>query len=253
MATNPIRLIGTTPLRRSVFAFHECVVPRSSKGPGDRVWDACLQLDFDSNPTTNPPGRMRLSTGLGLTGPLNYLERFLESPQPPPDVVVVECDGLRYPGAAPACAMPAVPAAIREILKDDAPTPAVDATGQLLAALGPTLTRHDQRFVIGEQTIEMVRLRLERQLEASTTVIVDAVSSATRAESVANLVRFAREYSFPLEMRREPGELAFAGSDEQFVLMIRGNTVVRMFPADQVTPVLPFAREVDRLLQAIYR
>jgi hypothetical protein len=102
LQTNPVKLFGHHDAGSSSFEFHEVasLTPGGSHSP---VWDACLQIDFDTNPQ-NAPGTFALPRGLAMdnqSSTLGYRARFLRPTSQNCLIDLPGVDGIRYPEEMP--------------------------------------------------------------------------------------------------------------------------------------------------------
>jgi hypothetical protein len=86
----------------------------------------------------------------------------------------------------------------------------------------------------------------------SAPVRVDVYETTSRAEAREHLLRQLAEFQSPLLERTDgPGEVAFGMPEGRSIVFVRANVVVVVRNAgDEVEPVEPVARELDRLFAA---
>ena len=82
--TNPIVPVGgdSGQPKRKQFSYHDITERAANAGAADRVHDACLMIDRDSDPTSSTSANYKLSKGLGLgvfasASPLRYVHRLI--------------------------------------------------------------------------------------------------------------------------------------------------------------------------------
>lgn len=260
--TNPIRLFGRTCWRETAFGYHE-VAWKDHRSVNDGLFDACLELDADTNPT-KPPQKPMLARNLPFGGTSrrgNYASRLVSpnfslivQPQPQtgkrrpirmtsttPPVPLSEKFGTRLESTYQLSNWLTLVAA-----KSVAPQAIRNSLTGITVVLKWEIMGHP---ILAERTdgTLTIQLLLNKRVSQRIRLDIDVCSSPDAALSY--LAHRLGTFVTALQQHSDPGELAFIEPEVGSILFLRSNVVVLVRDAGTARVNLSdFAARFDALL-----
>jgi hypothetical protein len=271
MATNPIKVFGAAAAEPFSFGYHEAATIPGPPIDNRQVFDACVRVDFDTQPQQTPPSQFRLPAGVSIhqtTADMGYRKRLLTPGSQNCLIEEAEGDGIRYPDDLPADGPASVIADpfIRQRREHFAsvlskqptslPLPGTSSNEiQQFAASNLEDEGFPRNVPVGE--LETVLSFTPIKLSAfNGRVEISIADARDRQQAIELFARLAADYTATLESRDDIGDFTLHDPRSGAVLMLRGSVVVeinvRRRGTDEAPSILNEARRFDAMLNRFY-
>jgi hypothetical protein len=272
--TNPIKVFGESASAVQRFRYHEAAAIPGPPIGKRQVFDACVRVDFDTQPQLAPPSDFRLPAGVAIhqtPADMGYRKRLLAAGEQSCPLDEVEIDGIRYPGDSEAelpgdgAASPAPDPFFRErrehfaALLSKAPNslPRVDISSDAMSLF---LTSNEEvkgfprSVMIGEQKALLSFTPIKPLTPDNGQVGTSVVQAETRQQAIDLFAALAADYAGTLE-RYEVGDFALRDPTSGAVLLLRGSVVAEIsgdLKGDPAPAGLSEAKRLDEELNRFF-
>jgi hypothetical protein len=271
IGTNPIKVFGQPAPGIQSFQYHEAATVPGPPIGNRQVFDACVRVDFDTQPQVSPPAQFRLPVGVAIhqTGAdLGYRKRLLTPGSQNCVIEEVEDDGIRYPNAlpgdGPASGVP--DGFIRERRQHfmelmgqipvSSPQPTMPPN-----ALEAFLTTNAEpegfprNVPVGEQQILLSFTPIKPFTADDGRTETSVVQAKSRRQAIELFATLAAEYVGTLELR-DFGDFALHDPRSGTVLMLRGPVIAEISGSaaspDEAPSALTEAGRLDEVLNRFF-
>jgi hypothetical protein len=269
MGTNPIKVFGASAAEPFSFGYHEAATIPGPPIDNREVFDACVRVDFDSQPQQPQPSQFRLPAGVAIhqtTADMGYRKRLL-APGQNCLIEEAEGDGIRYPddlppdGPASAVADPFIRqrrehfASLMRQMPNSLPQPGspVDAI-QSFVTSNVEPTGYPRNVLVGELQTALSFTPIRAFSTADGRVEVSVADAGNVQQAIDLFATLAADYTATLEPRAI-GDFTLHDPRSGNVLMLRGTVVVEIAGegrTDAAPSTLEEASQLDATLNKFF-
>jgi hypothetical protein len=270
MGTNPIRVFGAVAAEPFSFEYHEAAAIPGPPIDNRQVFDACVRVDFDSQPQ-QAPSQFRLPAGVAIhqtTADMGYRKRLLTPGSQNCVFEEAEGDGIRYPddlpadGPASTIADPFIRqrrehfASLMNQLPNSLPQPGPPSNAiQLFVSSNLEPAGFPRNVPVGELQTALSFTPIQWSSRGNGRVEVSIADAGTPQRAIELFATLAADYTSTLEPR-EVGDFALHDRRSGAVLMLRGSVVAELSGveggADAALSVLNEAGRLDAMLDQFF-